>query len=62
MAEIDKNDADVSPKRLNEAKVEKSHVETLRAEESHYEIDPIIEARITRKFDLRIIPWLFGIW
>jgi hypothetical protein len=25
-------------------------------------IDPALEARITRKFDLHILPWLFGIW
>lgn len=26
------------------------------------EIDPTLEKRITRKCDLHIIPWLFGIW
>ena len=25
-------------------------------------IDPVIDKRITRKFDLHILPWLFGIW
>lgn len=30
--------------------------------ESQNEIDPVIEKRVTRKYDLHIIPWLFGIW
>ena len=25
-------------------------------------IDAAVDKRITRKFDRRIIPWLFGIW
>lgn len=28
----------------------------------HYIVDPIIEKRVTRKFDFRILPLLFGIW
>lgn len=24
--------------------------------------DPALEARLNRKFDLHILPWLFGIW
>ena len=28
----------------------------------HYDIDPIIDRRVTRGFDFRIIPWLLGIW
>jgi hypothetical protein len=28
----------------------------------NYIIDPIISKRVTRKFDLRILPLLFGIW
>jgi hypothetical protein len=23
---------------------------------------PVLEARVNRKFDLHILPWLFGIW
>jgi hypothetical protein len=26
------------------------------------ELDPIIDKRLDRKFDLHIVPWLFGIW
>ena len=29
---------------------------------SDYVEDPVIEARVTRKLDLHILPWLFGIW
>lgn len=25
-------------------------------------IDPVIEKRITRKFDKHVVPWLFGLW
>lgn len=24
--------------------------------------DPALEARLNRKFDLHVLPWLFGIW
>ena len=24
--------------------------------------DPVLEARVNRKFDVHILPWLFGIW
>ena len=24
--------------------------------------DPALEARLNRKFDMHILPWLFGIW
>ena len=27
-----------------------------------FEIDPVLDKRVTRKFDRHIIPWLFGIW
>jgi len=30
--------------------------------ESLQEIDPVIDKRVTSKFDGHIIPWLFGIW
>ena len=26
------------------------------------DIDPALDRAITRKFDLHIIPWLFGLW
>ena len=40
-----------------------SHIEkTETAVTTQYDIDPAEERRVTRKFDLRIIPWLFGIW
>lgn len=39
-----------------------SHVEKLREQQVMPEIDAEIERRVTRKFDLHIVPWLFGIW
>ncbi len=30
--------------------------------EAQREIDPAMDKRLTRLFDLHIIPWLFGIW
>lgn len=45
------------------AKPDISHVEKLREQQVMLpEIDAEIDRRITRKFDLHIVPWLFGIW
>lgn len=44
------------------AKPDISHVEKLREQQVMPEIDAEIERRVTRKFDLHIVPWLFGIW
>jgi hypothetical protein len=41
---------------------EENHVEILRKEQTQIEIDPQIDDRVTWKFDIHIIPWLFGIW
>lgn len=60
MADISNNDTEGSPDGLKEFKG--SHIEALRSDESHFHVDPDIERQITRKFDLHIIPWLFGIW
>jgi hypothetical protein len=38
------------------------HIEALSTDQTHREIDPIDDKRITRKFDLHIIPWLFFMW
>lgn len=38
------------------------HVEAFTPSQDHREIDPIDDKRITRKFDLHIIPWLFFMW
>jgi hypothetical protein len=38
------------------------HIEAFATNQSHPEIDPTDEKRITRKFDLHIIPWLFFMW
>jgi hypothetical protein len=39
-----------------------SSVDKADALEAQNAIDPAIDARVTRKCDLHIIPWLFGIW
>jgi len=43
-------------------KPDESHVETLRREQTHSPIDPQMDRRLNRKFDIHLIPWLFGIW
>jgi hypothetical protein len=43
-------------------KAGETHIEMLRRQQTQIEIDPKIDKIVTRKFDLRIIPWLFGIW
>lgn len=47
---------------LEETKPDISHVEKLREQQVMPDIDPESDRRITRKFDLHIVPWLFGIW
>ena len=42
--------------------VDEAQIEKIGAVEGQFYIDPVIDARITRKFDLHILPWLFGIW
>lgn len=39
-----------------------SHVEHLRREQTRLDLDPAINRRLNRKFDLHVIPFLFGIW
>ena len=43
-------------------KPDMNHVEKLRQQQSHADIDPQLDRRLDWKFDLRIMPWLFGIW
>lgn len=43
-------------------KPEETHVEELRREQSHVDTDPAIHRRLNRKFDIHVIPFLFGIW
>lgn len=44
------------------AKSDISHVEKLREQQLMPDFDPEIDRQVTRKFDLHIMPWLFGIW
>ncbi|KAK1499471.1 hypothetical protein CCUS01_00195 [Colletotrichum cuscutae] len=47
---------------FEDSKPEESHVENIRHSQVHDEIDLILSKRLDRKFDVHIIPWLFGIW
>ena len=40
----------------------KSHAEALPQQQVHTDIDPQLDKRLDRKFDVRIMPWLSGIW
>jgi hypothetical protein len=51
-----------SPDRKLDAGLDETRVEKVSAVDIRYEIDPLIDKRVTRKFDLHILPWLFGIW
>ena len=61
---LDIEDMDSSPPAAN-GKLENGYgearIEKLSPEEP-YDTDPALDKRVTRKFDLHIIPWLFGIW
>jgi hypothetical protein len=46
-----------------EVRIDKSRAAgTTSSFEQDVEIDTAIEARITKKFDQHIVPWLFGLW
>ena len=32
------------------------------ADSDSTEVDPALDRAITRKFDLHVVPWLFGLW
>lgn len=51
-----------SEKGVDYTKPEAGHVEGLPAIASHQDVDSPLDAQIDRKFDLHIVPWLFGIW
>lgn len=37
-------------------------VEKVETSSEEFSIDPAIDAKITRKFDKHVVPWLFGLW
>jgi hypothetical protein len=51
-----------SPDRKFDVDLDETRAEKLATAEIRHEIDPVIDKRVTRKFDLHILPWLFGIW
>lgn len=43
--------------------LQSSQIEKYESEEGELaDIDPALDRRLTRKFDLHIVPWLFGLW
>lgn len=53
---------DGSMKAEDFTKAEANHLEGLGHVDSHVDVDPHVNKTIDRKFDLHILPWLFGIW
>ncbi|KKY29560.1 putative mfs transporter [Diaporthe ampelina] len=43
-------------------KPQETHIQELRREQTHADIDPAVHRKLNRKFDLHVIPFLFGIW
>lgn len=43
-------------------KPKETHVEELSREQTHVDIDSAVHRNLNRKFDLHVIPFLFGIW
>jgi MFS family permease len=39
-----------------------AEVEPFDAPDQEIQIDTVVEAKVTKKFDRRIVPWLFGLW
>ena len=48
----------ISP-TVNDSSLEKVEIERVT---THAEIEPALDRRITRLFDNRLVPWLFGLW
>jgi len=44
------------------AKLDIGHTEKALIEAEQWEENPELDKRLNRKFDLHILPWLFGIW
>lgn len=59
---MSQDDLKAAGSRANHDKADANHVEKLRQQQSHADIDPELDRRLNRKFDLQIVPWLFGIW
>ena len=51
-------DNNISP-GLDDTSLEKIPVDRVT---THAEIEPALDRRITRVFDRRLVPWLFGLW
>lgn len=51
-----------SADRKFDVDLDKRRVEKLTTVETQYETNLVIDRRVTRKFELHILPWLFGIW
>ncbi|KAI9818389.1 MAG: hypothetical protein M1827_000447 [Pycnora praestabilis] len=51
-----------SPDIADKEIVNGSYVEKVDSVEAQFNNDPIIDKRVTRKFDKHIVPWLFGLW
>ena len=49
-----------SPNRKFDVDLDETCVEKLNTVEIQYEIDPVIDRRVKRKFDLHIVPWLLA--
>lgn len=48
---------------MDEKDLTESHLDKSSRDEIELaEIDPALDRRITRKFDLHLVPWLFGLW
>lgn len=50
------------PDLTDEEVLQVAHLEKLNSTWDDQTIDPELDRRITRKFDVRIVPWLFGLW
>ena len=59
MAKQEKTELDgAMPTDLYDAKFEKRNTTW----DDNAGIDPLLDKRITRKFDTHVVPWLFGLW
>ena len=52
-----------TPNLAKDEKTSADHLEKVNTTwDDSNAIDPELDKRITRKFDTRVVPWLFGLW
>jgi len=62
----EKKDGTLSPQHISDVEEDKTTVADIEEDKTTFsepiDISPALDKRITRKLDIRLMPWLFGLW